>query len=159
MFNYNPYYMNSQFQNYQQRQPQMEQQFQQYNNNINNMQQPQQAYRQVVGLQGKTVDSIDVVKAMDIPLDGSVSYFPLSDGTGIVTKQLKQDGTSETILYKPVENNKKEDKKENYVTVEQLKTELKNIDSKDIKDLKDEIKNIKRQIRDLTDEIQEKKED
>lgn len=149
----NPYYMN--FQQYQ-RPVQPMQPMEQFNNNI---QQNQPIYKQATGLQGKTVDSIDVVKAMDIPLDGSISYFPLSDGTGIVTKQLKQDGTSETILYKPVENNKKEDKKENYVTVEQLKTELKNIDTKDIKDLKDEIKNIKRQIRDLKDEIQDKKED
>ena len=30
-----------------------------------------------ISLQGKTVDSVDVVKAMDIPLDGSVSYFPI----------------------------------------------------------------------------------
>lgn len=154
MFTYNnPYYTN--FQQYQ-RPVQPMQPMEQFNNNI---QQNQASYKQPAGLQGKIVDSIDVVKAMDIPLDGSISYFPLSDGTGIVTKQLKQDGTSETILYKPVENNKKEDKKENYVTVEQLKTELKNIDTKDIKDLKDEIKNIKRQIRDLKDEIQDKKED
>lgn len=52
----------------------------------NYMQQP------VSGLQGKSVDSLDVVKAMDIPLDGSISYFPLTDGSAIITKQLQMDG-------------------------------------------------------------------
>ena len=154
MFTYNnPYYMN--FQQYQ-RPVQPMQPMEQFNNNI---QQNQPIYKQATGLQGKTVDSIDVVKAMDIPLDGSISYFPLSDGTGIVTKQLQQDGTSKTILFKPVVDDEKAKKEENYVTLEQLKNELKNIDNKDIKDLKDEIKTIKRQVRDLKDEIQDKKED
>ena len=51
------------------------------------------------GIQGKSVDSIEVVRAMDIPLDGSISYFPLADGSAIVSKQLQQDGTSKTIIY------------------------------------------------------------
>ena len=42
-----------------------------------------------IGLLGKSVESIDVVKAMDIPLDGSTSYFPLTDGSAIVTKKYK----------------------------------------------------------------------
>lgn len=41
-------------------------------------------------LQGKSIDNLEVVKAMDIPLDGSISYFPLVDGSAIVTKQLQQ---------------------------------------------------------------------
>lgn len=53
------------------------------------------------GLQGQLVDSVDVVKAMSIPLDGSRSYFPLADGSAIVTKQLNSDGTSKTVVYKP----------------------------------------------------------
>ena len=65
--------------------------------------QPQQIYKQI-GLQGKSVDSIDVVKAMDIPLDFSISYFPLTDGSAIVTKQLQTDGTSKTVVYKPIED-------------------------------------------------------
>ena len=68
------------------------------------MQQPmqQQPIINNIGLQGKSVDSIDVVKAMDINLDGSVSYFPLTDGSAIVTKQLQMDGTSKTVIYKPI---------------------------------------------------------
>ena len=58
------------------------------------------------GLLGKAVESVDVVKAMDIPLDGSISYFPLTDGSAIVSKQLQTDGTSKVIIYKPTEEEK-----------------------------------------------------
>ena len=51
-------------------------------------------------LQGKQIDSLDVVKATDIPLDGSVSYFPLADGSAIATKQLQPDGTSKIVVFK-----------------------------------------------------------
>ena len=57
-------------------------------------------------LLGKAVESIDVVKATDIPLDGSISYFPLTDGSAIVSKQLQNDGTSKIIVYKPTQEDK-----------------------------------------------------
>ena len=57
---------------------------------------------QNIGLQGKSVDSIDVVKAMDISMDGSMNFFPLADGSAIATKQLQQDGTSKVVVYKPI---------------------------------------------------------
>ena len=152
--NYNPYYYYN---------PQMRQYDSQQYGQFNNQQQTQQTqtqqqiYRQpTIGLQGKSVDSIDVVKAMDIPLDGSISYFPLTDGTAILTKQLQSDGTSKTIIYKPVENTNKSN---NYVTTDILKEELKNVNSKDIKEIKEEIKTMKREIRDITDDLKEKKED
>lgn len=65
--------------------------------------QPQQ-YQPITfqGIQGRIVDNIDVVKATEISLDGSVSYFPIADGSAIVTKQLQTDGTSKLMVYKPV---------------------------------------------------------
>ena len=54
------------------------------------------------GIQGRVVDNIDVVKATEISLDGSISYFPIADGSAIVTKQLQADGTSKLVVYKPV---------------------------------------------------------
>ena len=128
-----------------------------YNPYVNYIQpqlQPLQQFKPMVGLQGKSVDSLDVVKAIDIPLDGTISYFPLIDGSAIVSKQLQQDGTSKTIIYKPVENENIVQPK--YITEEQLNQAIKGIDNKDIKD---EIKALKRQIRDLTDEINDKKEE
>lgn len=141
-YGYNPYLNNNRFQP----QPIGEQPIQSI---------PTQAYippvqplSKPVGLLGKSVDSIDVVKAQEIPLDGSTSYFPLADGSAIVTKQLRADGTSKTTIYKPVEEEKSEETPK-YVTIEELKESIKNIDLSEIDDLWDELKNIKEQIKNL----------
>lgn len=98
-------------------------------------------------LLGKSVDNIDVVKAMDIPLDGSISYFPLTDGSAIVSKQLQSDGTSKIVVYKPVQEDKKEAIQ--YATLEDLQEAINDIDLSDIQDLKDDIKEIKKQLKEL----------
>lgn len=49
-----------------------------------NQQQPIQ--NKLLNLQGKIIDNLEVVKATDISLDGSVNYFPLADGSAIATK-------------------------------------------------------------------------
>lgn len=126
------------------------------------IQQPMQTYTPqpvapvVQGLQGKLVDSIDVVKGAEIPLDGSVSYFALTDGTAIVTKQLQNDGSSKIIVYKPVENPIEEIKQPSYITSEELELKMKDFNTKEIKDIKDELKSLKREIRDIKDDIKEK---
>jgi hypothetical protein len=94
-------------------------------------------------LQGKIVDSVDVVKSMDIPLDGSVSYFALADGSAIVTKQLQSDGTSRTVIYKPSENEKEKTVK--YLTIDELETALNDLE--DMQNIKDDIKEIKKQLK------------
>ena len=132
-----------------------------YNNYMQIPQVPQvqntQNYRGFVGLQGKTIDNIDVVKATDIPLDGSISYFPLADNSAIVTKQLQSDGTSKIIVFKPVLDEKKIEQPK-YITENDLKEQIKSLNVKDIKDIKEELKLLKRQIEDITDEIKDKKE-
>lgn len=131
--NYNPYYQN---------QPRTQEQY--------------QPYIRQSGLQGKVVTSIDEVKAIDIPLDGSPSYFALADGTAIVTKQLQQDGKSKTVVYVPQEEGEKVETK--YITENDLKAQFGEFNPKDIKDIKDEIKSLKKQIRDITDDIAEKRD-
>lgn len=122
-----------------------------------NLQQPMyvptnQNFRQA-GLQGKIVDSIDTVKAQDIPLDFSVTYFPLADSSAIITKQLQQDGTSKIVIYKPtVDSVDKDVEKIQYVTADQLSETLQNI-----QDMKDEIKTLKKQIKTLAFEDNNKK--
>ena len=155
MFNYNNY-MQPQI-------PRYGQPYQPYANQAVQSQQPiqQQPIQQyapqpvtIQGLQGKTVDSIDVVKAMDIPLDGSVSYFPLVDGTAIVTKQLQADGTSKTLVYKPSEE-KKSEQQVKYVTSEELDKAIKDIsvDDDEFEELKEDVRSIKKQVKNLTDNI------
>lgn len=144
MYNFNPYYQ-------QQYQRQYNPQAYQFNPQSEQFQQPQTAYRQPSPiLQGKSVDNIDVVKAMDIPLDGSISYFPIADGSAIVTKQLQQDGTSRTIVYKPIEG--EEIKIPKYITPEELDEAIKKIDNNPIKE---DIKAMKRQIKDLHEDLDE----
>ena len=100
-------------------------------------------------LLGKSVDSIDVVRATDIPLDGSTSYFPLTDGSAIVTKKLLNDGTSKTTIYKPVTEEKEETPK--YLTAENIKDYIPEVDLSEIDDLRDELKNIRKQLKELKD--------
>ena len=109
----------------------------------------QPMYKSQLGLQGKSVDNIEVVKATDIPLDGSISYFPLTDGTAIVTKQLKPDGTSDTRIYKLVDNNEVVSTP-NYITQEDFNEKVKALSNDGIKD---EMKEMKRKIEDIQDDI------
>lgn len=105
------------------------------------VQQPTQNY-----LLGKVVDNIEVVKAIDIPLDGSTSYFPLADNSTIVTKQLQSDGTSKIVIFKPVEA---ETDCTRYITLEDVKKMLESHENGEIDDIKDEMKDLKKQIKEL----------
>ena len=122
----------------------VEQQYPQYS-------QTQPVYKQPVGLQGKSVDSIEVVKAMDIPLDFSISYFPLTDGSAIVTKQLQTDGTSKTVVYKPIDTENSEDTLK-YITEDKFKDFISENENS-VKDFKNDMKEIKRQVEDITSDI------
>lgn len=141
MFNnygYNPYYPQQQrFQNVEQpnQQPM-----------ITTYQPPMQLTKPTT-LLGKAVESIDVVKATDIPLDGSISYFPLTDGSAIVSKQLQNDGTSKIVVYKPTQEDKKETIQ--FATIEDIQDAIENLDLSDIQDLKDDIKEIKKQLKEF----------
>lgn len=99
------------------------------------------------GLQGKVVDSIETAKNQDIQLDGSISYFALTDGSAIVSKQLQADGTSKTTIYRPISDENIELPK--YATLDDIKKEIKNIDLSEIDDLKEEIRELKKQLKDL----------
>ena len=54
---------------------------------------------QVNGLYGKIVDSIEVVKATDIPMDGNMYYFPKADNSEIYLKRWLPNGTTEVITF------------------------------------------------------------
>lgn len=97
-------------------------------------------------LQGKSVDSIEVVRATDIPMDGSVSYFPLSDGSAIITKQLQMDGSSKIVIYKPFEN--KETPKEEiiYITKDDLDNKINELN---VNSINEELSNIKKELKEL----------
>ena len=92
--NYNSY-QQPMIQQNQYQQPQIGSQFQ--------MQQQQS--NSPVGLQGQPVADFETVKSYNIPLDGSVTYFPALNGSIIYTKQLNLSGNTEIKTYKLVEDN------------------------------------------------------
>ena len=116
---------------------------------------PQMALNRQNILYGKQVDSLEVVKAIDIPLDGSISYFPLANGSAIVTKQLQQDGTSKITIYEP--KTQKENAK--FATIEDIDKKLEKLDFSEIEDLKEELSDLKKELKDIKNKLKIKKED
>ncbi len=149
MYNqYNPY-MNRFYGQQQANMPQpMEMPIQQQNT-------PQMALNRQNILYGKQVDSLEVVKAIDIPLDGSVSYFPLTNGSAIVTKQLQQDGTSKITIYEP--KTQKDDIK--FATIEDVDKRLEKLDFSEIDDLREDLSDLKKELKDIKNKLKAKKED
>lgn len=89
--NYNPYPYSQNYNN--------------YNNYSNSYSQAQQLLSQAPQLGNqfmKMVDSIEVVKATDIPMDGNYYYFPKADGSNIFAKKWLPNGTTHILTYKPV---------------------------------------------------------
>ena len=82
-------------------------QYNPYLQRMENLQQFQQTLQQpVVANQipaiGKVVESMDIVKVTDIPMDGNMYYFPKADGTEIYTKQFGMDGKTRILTFKPI---------------------------------------------------------
>ena len=79
-------------------------QLQQYQQNLQHPVVPTQmsGANQQMNVIGKIVDSIDVVKATDVPMDGSMYYFPKADGTEIFGKQWLSNGQTRILTFKPV---------------------------------------------------------
>lgn len=98
----NPYQM-PQTNNYM---PQYQTYQQAYNpmQNIQRFQQPQQPDQMQQGIFGKVVQSQDYIVANDVPMNGSVAFFPKSDLSEIYAKQWSADGTISTMVFKPIQN-------------------------------------------------------
>ena len=108
-----------------------------------------------VFLNGKQVESIDIVKNLEIPLDGSISYFPLVNGSAIATKQLMQDGTSKITIYEP----KVEKEQVKYATIDDIDKKLEKLGFSEIDDLKEELGDLKREFKEIKSKLKTKKED
>lgn len=78
-------------------------QLQQYQQNLQQtmQQQAMSGPGQQMNIIGKIVDSIDVVKATDVPMDGNMYYFPKADGTEIFGKQWLPNGQTRILTFKP----------------------------------------------------------
>ena len=95
-----PYVNPNYFAQYPQFNPYMQrmENLQQFQQTINAPQMPQNQF----SLLGKIVESADIVKVTDIPMDGNVYYFPKADGTEIYSKQFLANGQTRILTFKPV---------------------------------------------------------
>ena len=108
MQTYQQYYpqMNNYNQQYNPQQPYMErlaglQQLQQ-SLQAQQPQQPQQQFQQMpMGISGRVVPNAEAIAANDVPMDGSVAFFPMQDMSQILAKSWNADGTIKTVIYKP----------------------------------------------------------
>ena len=87
---------------YQQAYPQMQQYQNPYMDRMMQMQSQQIPQTNQNPITGKIVESIDIVKSTDIPIDGNLYYFPKADGSEIYTKQWMPNGKTQIITFKPV---------------------------------------------------------
>lgn len=89
----------------------MQPQFNPYLQRMENLQQFQQAIQPMVTNQmptqtynpfGKVVESMDIVKVTDIPMDGNMYYFPQADGQAIYGKKFLPNGQTQILAFKPI---------------------------------------------------------
>lgn len=99
-----------QYQSYYQA-PMFNQQQNPYMQRMDYLQQFQQAIQQPVPSNnqfvpmGKIVESMDMVKATDIPMDGNMYYFPTADGSSIFGKRWLANGQTQIMAFKPILEN------------------------------------------------------
>lgn len=116
-----------------------------YMQRMENLQQFQQTLQPQTQYQplGKVVDSVDVVKATDIPMDGNAYYFPKADGTEVYMKRWLQNGTTEITAYKPILD------KENKQTITLSSEQEKSI----LEDFRGVLEGIQMDIQTLNDKV------
>ena len=57
--------------------------------------------QQAIGLNGRIVQVVENINANEVPMDGSMAFFPKQDLSEIYVKGWNADGTIKTIVYKP----------------------------------------------------------
>lgn len=91
--------------------------------------QPQEQYQamqnqQAIGLNGRIVQVVDNINANEVPMDGSMAFFPKQDLSEIYVKGWNADGTIKTIVYKPQIDNKSVQAVNTSLDTEKLKFDL-----------------------------------
>lgn len=84
-YQYNPMANIQRFQSQEQIQPQIQQSM------------PQQ----IAGINGRIVQAVENINANEVPMDGSMAFFPKQDLSEIYVKGWNANGTINTIVYKP----------------------------------------------------------
>lgn len=114
-------------------------QLQQYQQSLQPAQMPAMS-QQPQGLIGKVVNDVSMVSPNDVPMDGNVALFPKSDMSEIYCKQWKQDGTIQTVVYRPY--------------IEQDKEQIANIPQNDFTALNEDMKALRTEIVERFDRLE-----
>ena len=69
---------------------------------VQQYQQPQYMQQAAQRINGRVVQSTDMITANDVPMDGSVAFFPTQDLSEIYAKSWDANGKIVTRLFKPV---------------------------------------------------------
>ena len=86
---------------------------------------PQQQNLQIqAGINGRMVAAVEQIAANDVPMDGSVAFFPKQDLTEIYAKQWGADGSIKTVVYKPYTEPKDNQTVNSMIDVENAKCTL-----------------------------------
>lgn len=57
--------------------------------------------QQTVGINGRVVQAVENINANEVPMDGSMAFFPKQDLSEIYVKGWNANGRIKTIVYKP----------------------------------------------------------
>lgn len=60
--------------------------------------------QQITGINGRIVQEVNNINANEVPMDGSMAFFPKQDLSEIYVKGWNADGTIRTTVFKPVSN-------------------------------------------------------
>lgn len=106
MQTYQPYYpqMNNGYMpQYNPQQPYMDRLagLQQFQQSLQPTQMPGANQQMLEGINGRIVPSAESIAANDVPMDGSMAFFPMQDMSQILVKSWNADGTIKTLIYKP----------------------------------------------------------
>ena len=80
--------------------------------------------QQAIGLNGRIVQVVENINANEVPMDGSMAFFPKQDLSEIYVKGWNADGTIKTIVYKPQIDNKTVQAVNTSLDTEKLKIDL-----------------------------------
>ena len=81
---------------------QPQQQFYNQAASVQQYQQPPYMQQSAQRINGRVVQSADMITANDVPMDGSVAFFPTQDLSEIYAKSWDANGKIVTRLFKPV---------------------------------------------------------
>ena len=97
---------------------------------------------------GKLVESMDIVKVTDIPMDGNMYYFPQADGQAIYGKKFLPNGQTQILTFKPILDDSPDtlsskDEKINFDTLNEFLVGIQN----EVRNLSDKIDKISKPTR------------